>query len=50
MQGDKMIIKKKKKKENLSFPGGSVVKNLLANARDKGSIPDAGRSHMQQSN
>ena len=49
MQGDAMIIKKNKK-ENLSFPGGSVVKNLLANARDKGSIPDAGRSHMRWSN
>ena len=32
------------------FPGGSVVKNSLANARDTGSIPDAGRSHMPQSN
>ena len=26
------------------FPGGSVVKNLSANARDKGSIPGLGRS------
>ena len=26
------------------FPGGSVVKNSFANARDTGSIPDAGRS------
>ena len=25
------------------FPGGSVVKNLLANARDAGSIPRSGR-------
>jgi len=32
------------------FPGGSVVKNLLANAGDMGSIPSPGRSHMQQSN
>ena len=28
----------------LSFPGGSVVKNLPANARDLGSIPGSGRS------
>ena len=26
------------------FPGGSVVKNQLANVRDAGSIPDLGRS------
>ena len=26
------------------FPGGSVVKNLLANARVEGSIPGSGRS------
>ena len=32
------------------FPGGLVVKNLLANAGDMGSIPDPGRSHMLQSN
>ena len=32
------------------FPGGSVVKNLPANAGDTGSIPDLGRSHMLQSN
>ena len=29
------------------FPGGSVVKNLLAHAGDIGSIPDQGRSHKQ---
>ena len=28
----------------MGFPGGSVVKNLLANAEDIGSIPDPGRS------
>ena len=27
-----------------SFPGGSVVKNLPANAGDPGSIPGLGRS------
>ena len=26
------------------FPGGAVVKNLLSNARDAGSIPGSGRS------
>ena len=34
----------------VDFPGGPVVKNLPANARDKGSIPDPGRSHMPWSN
>ena len=28
----------------LGFPGGSVVKNLLFNAGDLGSIPGSGRS------
>ena len=32
------------------FPGGTVVKNLPANARDTGSIPGPGRSHMPWSN
>ena len=32
------------------LPGGSVVKNPPANARDMGSITDLGRSHMPQSN
>ena len=32
------------------FPGGSVVKNLLAHTGDIGSIPDQGRSHNQWSN
>ena len=31
------------------FPGGSVIKNLPANAGDTGSIPDQGRSHMMWS-
>ena len=30
----------------LGFPGGSVVKNLSANAGDMGSVPDPGRFHM----
>ena len=32
------------------FPGGTVVKNLPANAGDMGSSPGPGRSHMPQSN
>ena len=32
------------------FPGGTVVKNLPANAKDTGSSPDPGRSHMLRSN
>ena len=30
------------------FPGGSVVKNLPANAGDKGSITGLGRAHIPQ--
>ena len=29
---------------NMGFPGGSVIKNLPANAGDMGSIPELGRS------
>ena len=32
------------------FPGGTVVKNLPANAGDMGSSPGPGRSHMPRSN
>ena len=32
------------------FPGGTVVKNPPANARDTGSSPGPGRSHMLRSN
>ena len=32
------------------FPGGPLVKNLLANAGERGSIPDQGRFHMPLSN
>ena len=31
-----------------SFPGGSVVKNLPANAGVMGSVPGLGRFHMRQ--
>ena len=36
-------------KNELGFPGGSVVGNLSASAGDKGLIPDQGRPHMPQS-
>ena len=34
----------------MGFPGGAVIRNLPANAGDKGSSPGLGRSHMPQSN
>ena len=34
----------------MGFPGGSVMKNLPANAGDVGLIPDLGRSHTPRSN
>ena len=36
--------------ESWDFPGGSVAKNLPANAGDTGLIPGPGRSHILQSN
>ena len=39
-----------KKRKQWGFPGGSLVKNLLANAGDTGSILGLGRSHMPQNN
>ena len=38
------------KKRNRDFPGGTVVKNLPANAGDTGSSPGPGRPHMPWSN
>ena len=38
------------KKKKRDFPGGTVVKNLPANAGDTGSIPGPGRSHMPRCN
>ena len=35
-----------KTKQNRDFPGGAVVKNTPANARDAGLSPGPGRSHM----
>ena len=34
--------------EPSGFPGGSVVKNLRANAGDAGSIPESGRSGKEK--
>ena len=39
-----------KKYKNEGFLGGSVVKNLPANAGDMGLTPGLGRPHMLQSN
>ena len=36
--------------KDISFPSGSLVKNLPDNVEDMGSIPDLERSHMLQSN
>ena len=38
------------RKELQAFPGGPGVKNLPCSARDAGSIPGLGRSHMPPSN
>ena len=43
-------LKFKLKKCIGDFPGGTVVKNLPANAGDTGSIPGLGGSHMPRSN
>ena len=39
-----------KQTTNRDFPSGTVVKNPPANARDTGSIPGLGRSHILRSN
>ena len=44
---EKTIIQKESCRD---FPGGTVVKNLPANAGDTGSSPGLGRSHMLRSN
>ena len=46
----KFPIKKQNTENSREFPGGSVVKNLPANAGDTGSILGPGGSHMLQSN
>ena len=44
------ILKIKVDWTSVGFPGGTVVKNPPANARDTGSNPGPGRSHMPRSN
>ena len=39
----------KNEENSWGFPGGSMVKYLTASARDMGSIPGLGRSHMPRS-
>ena len=39
-----------KNNKRLGFPGGTMVKNLPANAGDTGLSPGPGRSHMPRSN
>ena len=48
----KTLIEKKKiwKEFREDFPGGSVVKNLPADAGDMVSIPGPGRRHTPQTN
>ena len=46
----KKTLKKKKKRPVKGFPGGTVVKNLPANAGYTGLSPGPGRSHMLWSN
>ena len=53
MSGEERGDDKREKRRTVSkrlhaFPGGSVVKNLPANAGDTGLFPGLGRSHMMQ--
>ena len=43
------VLVKVLKKKVFIFPGGSLVRNLPANAGDMGLTPDLRRSHMLQS-
>ena len=45
-QGGQKCIQSVLLKKVESCPGGSVVKNLPANAKDTGLNPDPGRSHV----
>ena len=45
-----LILLVKRVSQVTGFPGSLGVKNPCANARDMGSIPDPGRSHMLRSN
>ena len=44
LQNEQHLISELVKPVGWDFPGGSVVKNLPANARDVGSVPGLGRS------
>ena len=44
------LVKSILKNLQLGFPPDSAIKNPSANARDMGSIPDPGRSHILQRN
>ena len=46
----RLLNMKMARMKTLDFPGGTVVKNLPANAGDIGSSPGPGRSHMPRSN
>jgi len=48
--GSPMELEKTQKQQTWGFPGGPGVKNQPCNARDTGSIPGLGRSHMLRSN
>ena len=45
-----MLEDETKNRQESDFPGGTVVKNLPANAGDTGSSPGPGRSHMPWNN
>ena len=49
MENSFNLIKSQFKNSTAGFAGGSVVKNLPANAGDTSLIPGPGRFHMQQS-
>ena len=44
------VLEKYNQNKTLDFPGGPVVRNLPANAGNRGSIPGLGRFHMLQGN
>ena len=46
----KKLAKQSCKKEREGFPGGSVIKNLPANAGDMSVIPNPGRSYLPRNN
>ena len=48
--GRKYLQKIDLKKNCWGFPGGTMIKNLPANAGDTGLSPGPGRSHMPRSN